>query len=407
MAEVVVKFVFPFVFFMAFLVFCIEHKNNKLRLVALFFTSIVAFSQNFAFVFREIHQAVQLLLVFFLFVMILKTGRVSKLICFMLFFLGFIIVSLLNAPIDSDAVAQSVNFIIVFLVLVFLYTAIHSLEGLHIILKYFGLLGLLLAVSGVVEFAFSGGGRIEGTFANPNYFALFVSLAWVPVYTYFGAYKKCASLAIMTIVIILSGSRAALIIPFIHFVWTLYKTASLSRIFIYGTILFVFVSILLVSGLTRFSSSESSASDAERIIFAKMAINMAVDNPVTGVGWGRFISEFSNYSTTVDKVVLSAGTIDASKQDRRVTHNDFLRILSELGFIAFFASIFYVFKTYFLISKNNSFGVEPLFACWFGVVFFSLTHNNLNTAMTWFFLLLPWFVFYKSRILERCVLLND
>jgi len=124
---------------------------------------------------------------------------------------------------------------------------------------------------------------------------------------------------------------------------------------------------------------------------------MTIDNPLSGVGWGRFISEFSNYSSSVDKIILDNGVIDASKQDRRVTHNDLLRIMAELGLIAFFLVLIFLWKTAMLIYKHKGFGFNCLFPCWAGMLLFSLSHNNLNTAYSWFFLLLPWYVFYQRK----------
>ncbi|WP_369600008.1 O-antigen ligase family protein [Hahella sp. SMD15-11] len=397
MADVVVKYGFPFVFFVAYVVFCIKQRSTNIRLAALFFTSAVSFSQNFVFVFREVHQFIQLFLVCMLILLISKRRKLSKVIGLFSVFALFVFLSIGAAPFDSDVKVQTANFILVFLILTFLFTAIHSVADLISLLKYIGFLGFLLSCSGIFEYLIGGTDRIEGTFANPNYFALFVALSWVLVLSYCNSFIKYFFIAVMTVSLFLSGSRSALVIPLIHFCWLFYRGALGYRRLAYGFMFLLGIFILFSSGLTRFSSLETSASDAERLIFAKMAINMAYDNPAFGVGWGRFVSEYSNYSISVNKVDLSSGSIDPTKYDRRVTHNDLLRILAELGFLAFFICVYFVAKTFVIIVRYHGFNVPPLFACWTGIVFFSFTHNNLNTAMTWFFIFLPWFVFYKCK----------
>ncbi|WJG10406.1 O-antigen ligase family protein [Aliiglaciecola sp. LCG003] len=382
--------------------FCIQNKSTNLKICALFFTSIVCFSQNFSLIFRELHQLIQVFIAGFFLILVVQKKSFHKILLFPLVFLFLILASLLFAPFDNDAKSQFINYLVVISVLSFLLITLKDNRDLILILRFIGELAFLTACFGIVEYVLGvTTSRIEATFANPNYFALFIGVGWVPVLCYFPRKFRWVSLFIMTVAIIISGSRAALVFPLAYMVWIVYKQASLAKMFAYLSVGVVLVGLLLFSGLTRFSSSETGGSDAERLIFAKIAISMALENPFAGVGWGRFISEFSNYSSDVDKIVLEHGTIDASEQDRRVTHNDLLRIMAELGLVSFALVIFFLLKTALLIKKNKGFGVDSLFPCWFGMFIFSLAHNNLNTAFSWFFFLLPWLLYFNDRTLKK------
>ena len=153
------------------------------------------------------------------------------------------------------------------------------------------------------------------------------------------------------------------------------------------------VSFLYVFDLTRFSDKEAvSGSDGERKLFAQIGLNMVNDNPYFGVGWGRYISEFSNYSSTVDKLHIGNHILDASKQDRRVSHNDFLRIMAELGWLSLLLCIIYCGYCIHILMFQTMALSGVVFPIWCGMILFSLTHNNLNTAFSWYFLLLPIFI---------------
>lgn len=397
MSDDIINILLPPIFLVFFGFFCFKKISTSLKLCALFFTSIAAFSQNFSLIFRELHQLIQLIILFFWIVSLLKTYKQNKTIYFLVIFSIFMGISFIGAPIDQDARTQVINFIVVFGVIGFLFNSLKNKKDLEIILVYFSGLAFITACSGLIEFLVSSSARIEGTFANPNYFALFIGLGWVPVFVYYRSPSKYFCLCIMTLAIILSGSRAALLFPILYLIWRIYLNGNIIKMFFYSTLSVLILSLILLSGATRFTSESTKGSDAERIIFAKIAINMALEHPYTGVGWGRFITEFSNYAGTVDKIILDNGTIDASNQERRVTHNDLLRILSELGFIAFIFSLYFLFRTGLLIRKFKGFGMEWLFPCWCGMIIFSLTHNNLNTALSWFFILLPWFLYSKEK----------
>ena len=371
---------------------------------ALFFTSIPGFSQNFSFLYREVHQFIQIFLLFLLFYKFVNNPKFLKLFYFPLIFLIFIVFSFVDSKFDSDALNQVINICVALSVLVFIFLCIKNMNDLIILLKYIGVLAIMVSISGIIEYVVTKVERIEGSFSNPNYFALFVGVGWVLVYCFFSKYQKIIFLPIMVLAIILSGSRSALVFPVLMIFWQIYLYNKKLRYIFLGTV-FLLATSLSIYGTSFIKDYDMSGSDAERYLFFQIAFNMALDHPWAGVGWGRYISEFSNYTSTVDVITLESGAIDVSQQERRVTHNDLLKILAELGFLAFIVSILFLIRTSFLLSKGV--GGLVIFPCWAGMVLFSLAHNNLNTAYSWFFILLPWFVYYKTRISFRAKVDNS
>ena len=389
-----INILFPPVFVIFWVWFCLTNVSFNLRVVSLFFTSIVCFAQNFSFIFRELHQFIQVIILFFSLFLLFKRKTLPKVFYFAIVFLFFILLSLVFSPFDSDARAQTLNFFVVIGVLYFIFVSLKGNEDLDSILKYVANLSIISAISGLIELAIAGSARIESTFANPNYFALFLAVGTVLVFYQFKGLKKWLSLIVLVSAIVLSGSRAALLFPLLLMVHRAYLQTGIIRFLFYSAATTLVFAAVFASGLTRFGNTDTESSNIERLLFAGVAFNMAVDHPYTGVGWGRFISEFYNYSGTVDEVAITNSTVNITSHDRRVTHNDLLRILSELGFVCFLFVLVFVVKSLIYLIRYKDPSHQYLLPIWIGLFIFSMTHNNLNTAFSWFFFLLPWHIFY-------------
>jgi len=366
---------------------------------ALFFTSYVAFSQNFQFIYREIHQLFQIVLIVFLFLLVLKRRRFLVVSVIPFVFFGFIFISLIFSGLDADAIQQVINYLVCISVVFFLYTSVSGSVEIESLMQFLAKLCVVSAFLGCVEGLFSGFERVEVTSANPNYYALFLGVGFCVVWERFHGWRKWLFSAFIVSAIIFSGSRSVLLFPLVAMVWSVYRTRSYEAKLGTATVLAVALIMLLQSGVTRLSDSDAiNASDAERLGFAKIAFSMAEDKPFTGVGWGRFISEFSDYSRFVDRFYISGSVVDLASHERRVTHNDFLRILAELGWIAFFMSLVCVLYGFYLCWKQRNSDFGYIFPLWLGLIFFSLTHNNMNTAFFWFLFLFPFVVFGRRGL---------
>ena len=386
------KLFYPFILLSFWFLYSFRFEK-KIIFLLFFFTAFSAFSSNFTFIYREIYQFVQFLMILYFILILVKIQNLDKKLVYMVVFLLFIFFSLIGNSFDSDYISQTVNFIALGGVLGFLINQVNSKETLYIILKYIGEISFVLSVLGIIEFLLTGVSRVETTFANPNYYSLFLGIGFCCLYN-FKVNLKWLKLLIIILAIVLSGSRSGILFPLIQFFWLLYLDKK------YLILIFLsFIVISIVGTINLRDSDATAGSDAERIVFGKMAIEMAKDHPLNGVGWGRFPAEFKNYTNISNNLLFKGIEVDASGQDRRVTHNDLVRILAELGFPAFLLTIGFLLYNIFILIRFKSFNEVFLLPVWLGVVLFSLSHNNMNSIIFWFVLFFPliFLKFYKSE----------
>ena len=386
------KFFYPLILFFYWFVYSFRFEK-KIIFLLFFLTVFAACSSNFSFIYREGFQFVQFLMIFYFLVVLIKTKKLKKTLVYMFIFLLLILFSLIGSSLDNDYISQTINFIALFGVLGFLLNQIKSKENLYILLKYVGEISFVLAILGVIEFLLTSNPRVETTFANPNYYSLFLGIGFCCLYN-FKVNLKWLKLLVILLAIILSGSRSGVLFPLMQFFWALYLDKKYLKL-----IFLTFIGASLLGTLSLRDKEATSGSDAERIVFAKMAIEMAKNHPLNGVGWGRFPAEFKNYTYISNNLLFKGVEVDASGQDRRVTHNDLVRILAELGFPAFLLAIGFLLYNIFILIKFKSFNEVFLLPVWLGVILFSLSHNNMNSIIFWFFLFLPliFLRFYKHQ----------
>lgn len=378
----ILKLFYPLVLFLYWFIYSFRF-DKKVVFLLFFFTVFAALSSNFSFIYREGFQFIQILMIFYFLVVLIKVKKLEKNLIYMFVLLLFIIFSLIGNSLDNDYISQTINFIALFGVLGFLLNQIKSKENLYTILKYIGEISFVLAILGIIEFLLTGTPRVEATFANPNYYALFLGIGFCCLYN-FKINLKWLKLLVILSAIILSGSRSGILFPLIQFFWALYIDKKYLKL-----IFLIFIGSSILGTFSLRDKEDTSGSDAERIVFAKMAMEMVKDHPLNGVGWGRFPAEFKNYSYISNNLLFKGVEINASDHDRRVTHNDLIRILAELGFPAFLLAIAFLLYNFFILIKFKSFNEVFLFPCWFGLILFSLSHNNMNSIFFWFFLYLP------------------
>ncbi|UFS69933.1 O-antigen ligase family protein [Geomonas sp. RF6] len=394
----IIKACAPPFFFIIWFIFAQRAASRRVAGAALFFTSAVACSQNFSLCYRQVHQLIQVFLIagaVFSTIFSWRVLRCNSIFAVLAIFIG---ISLAFAPLDADARVQLVNIISVVGVLNYLYLSCQEKGELQELMRFIAFLAVALALAGIAQSLLAPGTRAEGTMNNPNYYGYVLGLGCCLVAVECRGMRRILALLILMLGILVSGSRSALFFPLLQVAWSAYRTGNVRRTLGYLCACALVVGILLSLNLTRFSDTEASqGSDAERIIFAMIALRMANDHPFTGVGWGRFVSEFGAYSTGAEKMLTDSGSIDVSDQERRVTHNDLVRILAELGWVACLATVALSLWALVKIFRRKGFGAEYLFSVWLGTVTFSLTHNNLNGALFWFFFLLPFFLDGQAR----------
>lgn len=208
---------------------------------------------------------------------------------------------------------------------------------------------LSLMVSGLYQFL-SGGmtsgrllfGRPYNTLGDPNDLGAIIVMALpfalVPVFEETtGPMTKAAGLiyaGFAAIVIWLTRSRGAMLSVVVQLIVVRLVRSKRRRL-----------SLLLVAGLVGAGylglmrlvprrADDMAASSGSRITFWKTAVNMAVHNPILGVGFNQFPDKYMSYVV---------GTV--YEQGRRTAHSSWLLALGESGFVgcflfcAFFISV--------------------------------------------------------------------
>ena len=184
-----------------------------------------------------------------------------------------------------------------------------------------------------------------------------------------------------------TGSRSILFIalPFYFFLYLRKKP----WLFIMLTIIAVPFVINFTEKLGEMARVKDIAEDAS--ILQRYEIFLVVKNifeakPLFGIGYGRFIEEFKYYLDG-DIVLLHA-------IDEIVTHNDYYRVLAELGLFGMFLFLFYIFRNaFYLFRIKYDFAVLFLFIL---AVSYSFTHNNLNSFLFWLMASMP-YIYYQRK----------
>ena len=178
-----------------------------------------------------------------------------------------------------------------------------------------------------------------------------------------------------------------------------------------------------------------SQSDA-RIVIPKIVFNISKEHPINGIGYGQFVTKFNQYvdyqiydnapSEILDllanyyyqfgyspsvgfnkfKIVDKykdgngansemANPYSSTQVSERMTHNDLLTIISELGLIGLMCVFFIFYKIYAQMRKILFFNREYYFVSISMIgssLIFSFFHHNLSSFMFWFIIYIPFII---------------
>ncbi|MBG9452130.1 hypothetical protein ABE67_22910 [Cytobacillus firmus] len=294
-----------------------------------------------------------------------------------------ILTSFINVYLNDYNLFNSylLNLIYVLVFSFYSFNTITSTQQMEQTFRIFVINTYVLTLCAILEYYLVGINRPEVGLGNPNYFGLYIFIGLICALF---INKRVSSYILLIVLvaysIILSGSNTIILIILIQFIfWMIVRANSktLFRLFWIGfgsiTTFYMYVTISFNyanSGLLQYFVKED---DLSRIYIWKGAWNTFSSNIFHGVGYGNLLIPFA---------------------DREfVTHNDYLRILGEVGLIGFIVLAFYFI---FIINRLNLFKQRTtLFLGFFflAILVFSLTHNNMNSILFWWFISLP---LYKS-----------
>ena len=383
-----------------------NHANNILT--GLIFISYLFFATNYTNygldfdIFRYLHRGIGVLVAIALVVYIYR-GRVNVFKEQTVIILALFLLTLLLSFIGNDIymayyIHYIRNFIFIALIVTYLYLILDTDEKLQELFQLIIAITVLLSLFVVVEVLQIGWGRAWLFYSNPNYlgYALLPGL----VLAIFSKQKyKQLIVPLIIFSIFATGSRAAeLSVVFIVLLFVLFNIKQLNKAYLIVSLLIVTsTSILFFDKIVT-----NQDFNGTRGVLAKITLNVFNEHPINGMGYGQFRKNFSRY---VDEDIRKIGNIEIEKalaeNAEKMTHNDFLTIVAELGLIGLAFVIFLFYKLYvelkklLLHSRNNYFLSISLIG---SSLIFSLFHNNLTSFVFWFILFVP---FIMNRNYEK------
>ena len=383
-----------------------NHLNNFLT--GLIFISYLVFATNYTNyglefdIYRYLHRSIGILVAIALVVHIYRY-KVNifkeRVVAILTLFFMVMLLSFLGNDIYLEYYIHYVrNFVFVASIVAYLYFVLDSNDKLEELFKLIVAITILLAVFIVVEVLQIGWGRAWLFYSNPNYLGYALLPGLVLVIFSKQNYKQLI-VPLIIFSIFATGSRAAeLSVVFIVLLFIFFNIKQLNKSYLAVSLLIVIsTSILFFDKIVT-----NQDFNGTRGVLAKISLNVFNEHPINGMGYGQFRKSFSRY---VDEDIRKIGNIEIEKalaeNAEKMTHNDFLTIVAELGSIGLVFVIFLFYKLYgelnklLLHSRNNYFLSIGLIG---GSLIFSLFHNNLTSFVFWFILFVP---FIMNRNYEK------
>lgn len=411
--------------------------NFKNILAGLVFVSFFVFSTNYENfglgfdVYRYLHRIIGITLVISLLFYIFR----NKINIFadppprLLFIFGLVLLlSFIGNNVNSYLYVHYLrNFIFIGLIVIYLYYVLDDDEKLENLFNLIISITLILSFCVIIEIFQKGwGNRVTLHFTNPNYLAY----SFLPglVFSAFHRNKYVGYIIVPLIIfaIFATGSRAAelssIFILFLYIFQTNFNRAYILFFLSLIIVLFVlFYETILLN--TNFNNA--------RYVIFRIALNIIEAEPINGIGYGQFRISFMDY---VDQEIFKMGSNDINDLLRgyttlygfsasvgqetaqskpyfyylnpsleKMTHNDLITILVELGIFGLFFLFYFFYKILYELKKIILFDKRYFFIS-IGLIgaslLFSLFHNNLTSFVFWFVLIVP-FIINRNKALKN------
>ncbi len=365
-------------------------KSNNTKLLCALFLSYTCFSSNYNWDLRYIHQ------IFIGYICILAIKNINKwknlkeTKYFTLIFICIIISFLINNGYNSGyAISNLINFITCALTTIWVIISIKKNETkITTLLEYIINITLLISIFTILLSLLSSTKRVELTFSNPNYLAFFIGFGTV-LYSYFkykGSNVDIIKIILLCSAILMTGSRSILFVIIPILIYIIYIRNKLHLIIIIAMVItFLPSNIHKIEDTIRITNIDEDDSINQRRQIFLVVKQIAEEHTFFGIGYGKFIVIFKEYIPYNAELLF--------KVDQIVTHNDYYRIIAELGIVGFISFLFIILKSCLISLKNKRYRVLLLSLLLLSLSF-SFTHNNLNTFIFWLILFIP-FTFEK------------
>ena len=213
---------------------------------------------------------------------------------------------------------------------------------------------------------------------------------FLPIYTLLFLHLKnfrqkafaLAALILGIVAILLTGTRGAwlavvILIPLVVIIYSQKKLKSLSVIFISLTIIATITAMTpALSNRVETITDLKMQSNSERLLMWQSAVEMFKDNPVFGVGYGRY------------KIAYQTEYISPLAKERTLehAHSNFFQMLAECGIVGFSAFVFmWIYFSRFALRgwlRDRKFFCLLFFGVLWGMMLHGFTEFNFETSMT-------------------------
>ncbi len=306
----------------------------------------------------------------------------------LLFLLLAIVLTLLSTGVTATTFKNLVNLTYQVLICEIVYLVSIREKRINFWFDIIVINSLILAVCAIIEYLLYGG-RVRTYFYNPNYLAIYLAFGAVTLIQKKHSKNFFGSILISVAVIFTSSFSifAAIIITFV-FKMTEKLVRSklvLSIIFLSIVIIEIFIVLYTVDllpdfWLTKIWDTLLEKKDSERVYIWKAAISIFSEHPLIGIGYGNFLSTMYMY-TDYSRPLLFGGF---------VSHNDYLRVLSELGAIGFLSFLYLLFSQIKkIILSSNTIQKRIILSYFLVIILFIFAHNYLSNSYFWVILVFP------------------
>jgi putative inorganic carbon (HCO3(-)) transporter len=308
----------------------------------------------------------------------LKWGSLRCLL-FLLGFSGWLLLSTIKAPSISMAVSDWTETyfktMLIFGMTLFLVESERSVREVELTLV---ISSLALMANGAYQYLTGGMtlGRLKmsGMLADPNdmgaIIAMALPFALVPVFEEAtGPLGKTAGLiytALAAGTIWLTRSRGTMLAVVAEFlVLRIVRTKKKRRMGLVFTTVLLGAGYMGLMSLVPRRADDLEGSQASRVAFWKSAVNMAVHNPVLGVGFGQFPDNFMDYA--VGRIY---------ERGRKTAHSSWFLALAETGFVGFFLFVAFFVSVVRIAWRDRAQRPGQLYAvAGYGVAMSFLSHT--------------------------------
>jgi O-antigen ligase len=397
-----IKIILPWIMLVLHLLYYRKNKIYYELLPYVYIAMYPYFSSNFSvFYYRHILQIIAIYGFIRLIVQIITRKRVMVINKYEAIYLLAILLSGIGAHFNSAFFLGVTNYVYILLVLIVIRSHLNE-KNINQYLNIFVVNGIILALFSILEF-FVLGRRAEVVFSNPNYLGFYLSLGAIINLFNNKGYKRSIKARFVNILFLMgiffTGSSAVFMgVIFAYSLNLKFNFKKVLKLVPIGIVVVFIIIFFTREFLLNEISYSISESNAQRIGIWSLALDGFIENPIFGIGYNNFSNYFIENKYRYQQFSFLGAFFT---YDYFVTHNDFLRVLTETGILGFSIFIIYFINIITLSSRIKEKHIKNMcLAIITLVLVFIFTHNNINSFDTWFMIGIPLYYTTNKALLR-------